>query len=98
MCHKQTFTGASTHLTASLLGGFQGKVSCAMAVGHQKSTIVLSVRCSPIYSEWVTNHEACARLQSQTTAAAISSGRPSRPIGLLVECVGFGRRPFMLLA
>jgi hypothetical protein len=45
-CHKQTFTGASTHLAASLLGGFQGKVSCAVALGHQKSTIVLSVRCS----------------------------------------------------
>ena len=38
--------GASTHLAASLLGRFQGKVCCAVAVGHQESTIVLSVRCS----------------------------------------------------
>ena len=31
-------------------------------MGHQEFTIVLSVRCSShIYSEWVTNHEACAR-------------------------------------
>ena len=38
--------GASTHLAASLLGRFQGKVSCAVGVRPQEFTIVLSVRCT----------------------------------------------------
>ena len=46
-CHKQTFTqGVSTHLAAIVLSRFQGKVCCPVAIAHQESTIVLSVRCS----------------------------------------------------
>src|SRR5207344_2994630 len=48
--------GASTHLAASLLGRFQGKVSCTK---NPPSSSACGV--AAIYSEWVTNHEACAR-------------------------------------
>ena len=47
LCHKQTFTQARPPISRPAYRRFQGKVCCPVAIAHQESTIVLSVRCSP---------------------------------------------------
>ena len=88
LCAISRHSQARLHISRpASSGAFKARFPAPWPWGTRNPPSSSACGVAPIYSEWVTNHEACARLQSQTTAAAISSGRPSRPIGLLFEDV-----------